>query len=131
MRGEPRGSAFLQIPVTGYTIICDTLQRMYMSQGQVAILNRVYQDTVGDEIMNLTQFISTLLQFTIDTGKMFLPEMHFRMNIRLAHLFSQRLADLIDSRLTLANLFFHFPRKTDIFLWFQVTESQVLQFRLH
>ena len=34
---------------------------MDMSQGQVAILNTVNQNTIRDKIMYLTEFISTLL----------------------------------------------------------------------
>src|SRR5215469_671446 len=105
MRGEASQTALLQIPIAGYTIICNTLhfmrtnldfrqliiqakdcrmqrlitiqlgrsdevfypsifrtpQRMDMSQSQVAIMNGIYQDTVGDQIMNLAEFIPALL----------------------------------------------------------------------
>src|SRR6266487_2716652 len=49
-----------------YPSIFRTPQRMDMPQSQIAIVNRVYQDTVGDEIMNLAELTTALLQFTID-----------------------------------------------------------------
>src|SRR5258708_1014047 len=59
--------------------ILGTPQGMDMPQSQVAILHGVDQYTVGDQVMNLAEFFSTLLQLAIDAGEMFLPGMYLSM----------------------------------------------------
>ncbi len=75
--------------------------------------------------MDLAQFAPALFQLAVDTGQVLLPGMHLGMDIGLVHLFLQRLADLIDSRLAFAPLRFHSACKFRIPFRLKVTERQV------
>src|SRR5579875_2944596 len=111
--------------------IFGTPEGVDVTKREVAVLLGVDQNAEGDNIVNLAQLTSVLLQLAVNASQMLWPKRNFGRNTRALHLFIQRATDLIDIRLAAAQFLLHFAFETGIFFRLQVAEGEVFQFGLY